>query len=135
MPFNVESRYLSLESVADASGESWILNEDVMYMWLRDPDPLGGWIVARHGMRFDLASIPACLRWLVSNDDPRIRRPAAIHDWLYFCKGKLSTGVTYTREQCDRIFYDALLEEKMGKFKAWLMWRAVRIGGKWAWDK
>lgn len=49
---------------------------------------------------------------------------AAVHDWLY------RNGL-YTREECDAI-YAELLEhvDKTSKFRASLMHRGVRLGGK-----
>ena len=48
---------------------------------------------------------------------------STVHDWLY-TKGSVS------RKEADSIFYEALRKEGVAKWRAWLMWVGVRIGGK-----
>jgi hypothetical protein len=47
---------------------------------------------------------------------------STVHDYLY-------SRATLSRKQCDDIFYDALRKEGVAKWRAWLMWAGVRIGG------
>lgn len=47
---------------------------------------------------------------------------ATVHDWLY-ATGRVS------RKQADDIFYRALLAEGVDRWRAWLFWSGVRIGG------
>lgn len=79
--------------------------------------------------RTDLASVPRLVWWLIPRDDEYARRPAVVHDFIY----THATGV-FTKAEADRIFYDALLEEGMGKPLAWLMYTAVRVGGRGNWS-
>lgn len=128
MPFNSESNRLSLISLRGSDGNTWQLAEDIIYFSPRYQAE----IIASAGMVFDLATIPAVGRWIVSNDDYRVRRPAGIHDLLCIRRGA-GFSRYYTSAEAALIFYDALLEEGMGKFKAWMMWAAVRVGGpQWA---
>jgi hypothetical protein len=122
--FNDESRNLTMTSLA--VGE-WRTGEDVVYD--------NGLIVigVPKGTLTDLASIPAAFRWLVSNDDRRIIRPAIVHDWLYMLQGKLP-AMTLSRSHVDLLFYEMLRVEGMGWWKARMMWAAVRVGGSIAWN-
>jgi hypothetical protein len=80
------------------------------------------------GALTDLGSIPRFARPVVDAQRPTTRRPSAIHDYIY-------THLThrFTKQEADRIFYEALLEEDTGKSLAWMMWQAVRVGGRGAW--
>jgi hypothetical protein len=85
-------------------------------------------IVVPTGYLSDLASVPRLARRLVDSQCPTTRRPSVVHDYLY-------TDQThrFTKREADRIFYDALLEEGTAKLLAWLLWQAVRIGGRGNW--
>ena len=48
---------------------------------------------------------------------------STIHDYLY------SEGF-YSRKDCDDIFYDALRAEGLSRWRAYLFWLGVRLGGK-----
>lgn len=74
------------------------------------------------GFETDFASVP---RWpltfaLVGSYG---HAAAVIHDFLY------STG-QFTREESDRIFHEALRSNGIARWRAWLMYYGVRIGGK-----
>ncbi|MFC3939168.1 DUF1353 domain-containing protein [Pseudomonas gingeri NCPPB 3146 = LMG 5327] len=81
------------------------------------------------GYLSDLASVPRLARWLIDREEPAARRPSVLHDRIY-------THEThrFTKAEADRIFYDALREEGMNTALAWLMWQAVRIGGRGTWS-
>ncbi len=76
---------------------------------------------AEKGFVSDFASIPALGKLLTSNDDFRIVRPSILHDKLY------SEGI-YSRIYIDKLYYDMLKCEGVSVPKAWLMYKAVRIG-------
>ncbi|MFJ2365928.1 DUF1353 domain-containing protein [Pseudomonas sp. NPDC087697] len=86
-------------------------------------------IVVPIGYLSDLASVPRLARWLIDREEPEARRPSVIHDFIY-------THLThrFTKVEADRIFYDALREEGMNTALAWLMWKAVRLGGRGTWS-
>lgn len=52
---------------------------------------------------------------------------STVHDYLYAKK-------VYSRKDCDYIFYEALRKEGVAKWRSWLMWAGVRIGGKKAYE-
>lgn len=47
---------------------------------------------------------------------------ATIHDWLYQC-------CQLPRHVADRVFYNALRSSAVARWRAWLMWGGVRLGG------
>ena len=126
MSFNKASSELNLISIR--GGESWRLGEQVIWT-----DSYGNKITVPAGFTFDLASIPWFARWFVSNDDYRVRRPAALHDYLYAWRG-CTAGRILTRYQCDKLFFNALVSEGMSIYKSFLMFLAVRVGGWYAWQ-
>jgi hypothetical protein len=102
----------------------WQLIKPLFYMSLS-----GHPVTVLAGYRTDLASVPRPVWWLVPRDDQQARRPAVMHDYIY-------TNLThrFSKAEADRMFYDALLEEGMHKPLAWLMYTAVRIGGRGNWS-
>jgi hypothetical protein len=80
--------------------------------------------------RTDLASVPGPVWRIVPRDHRQARRPAVVHDYLY-------THLTakFSKSEADRMFYQALREEGMGKALAWMMWCGVRMGGRGNWGK
>ncbi len=98
---------LNVRSVKDG----WILLEPLHW----DIDGLRFAVPA--GFKTDLASIPSCLRWIISNDNPNIRAPAVLHDYL------LALGDD--RNEADQIFYLALRECGVNSFVAFVMFLAV----------
>jgi hypothetical protein len=88
----------------------------------------GRQIVVPSRFRTDLASVPRLVWRIVPRDHAQARRPAVVHDYIY-------THLTaqFSKSAADEIFYQALLEEGMGKALAWLMWCAVRLGGRGNW--
>lgn len=85
-------------------------------------------VVVPVGYLSDLASVPRLARRVVDPQTPHARRPSVLHDYIY-------THLThrFTKVEADRIFYDALREEGMATPLAWLMWKAVRLGGRGTW--
>lgn len=49
-------------------------------------------------------------------------RAATLHDWLY-------SKAMYPRKVCDEIFYQALRADGVARWRAWLFYAGVRIGG------
>lgn len=59
-------------------------------------------------------------------------KAATIHDWLYSGYGiQREDGTVYypTRLECDQILYRALRSEGIAKWRAWIFYAGVRIGG------
>jgi hypothetical protein len=87
-------------------------------------------IVVPKGFVTDFASIPRLSQVLIPKDIGR--RAAIVHDWLYAtrgCKG------TFTRQQCDEIFLEAMQVLRVPWLVRRAMYRAVRLGGWAAWRK
>lgn len=47
---------------------------------------------------------------------------STIHDYLY-------RTATVSRKEADDVFYEALRDEGVARWRAWLMWAGVRVGG------
>jgi hypothetical protein len=47
---------------------------------------------------------------------------ATVHDWLY-------TTAQVSRKEADAVLYRALRAEGVAKWRAWLFWAGVRVGG------
>ena len=53
---------------------------------------------------------------------------STVHDWLYF-------GGQVSRKEADAVLYRALRAEGVARWRAWLMWAGVRLGGGAAYGK
>lgn len=82
-------------------------------------------ITIPRGFITDLASIPRFLWSFYSPSETVTILPAVIHDYMYSCVTE------YNRYEADNIFYYALRENGMRKFKALKYYYAVRWFG-WA---
>lgn len=119
MPFRTE---LVVKAVMGT--KQWQLVRPLMYLTANNQ-----WVTVPQCYRTDLASVPRPVWWLIPRDDECARRPSVVHDFIY-------TNATdrFTKAEADQVFYDALLEEGMPKPLAWLMYTAVRIGGRGNWS-
>ena len=92
----------------------------------------GAWYVrAMAGLITDGASIPdlPILRWVIGDaveDD--LAGPAVIHDALYQAE-------SLPRNVCDQILYDLCRQNGVGRCRAWLIYRAVRMFGGCVWAR
>lgn len=77
------------------------------------------------GFTNDLASIPAIGRPLIKKVG-RHSWAALVHDWLY----DQQIG---TRKEADKIFLDIMKKHGVSWWKRSAMYRAVRVGGWYAW--
>lgn len=89
-------------------------------------------ITVCEGFPTDLASIPRMIRLFIQVNG-RHSDAAIIHDWLYYKKGH-AVCAHFSREECDDIFYDAMIYSHVPQWKAYLMWAGVRLGGWAAWS-
>lgn len=77
----------------------------------------------------DGASIPRPLWALIGSPfTGRYRLPAVFHDAAYCCVG-------LTKEDSDRMFYEAMREAGVGLLMARLMWAAVKVFGRGPWER
>lgn len=86
-----------------------------------------GTIIVPTGFRCDAASIPR-LVWGIYPPWSKANRAAVVHDYL--CSIQVCA-----RELADAIFRDALLACGVSEARAWIMWKAVRVGGGGRWDR
>lgn len=94
---------------------------------------------------FDGVSIPRPLWSIVGTElGGRCRLAGLVHDYLYQHCGVVRVHDAFAdelrtiwlpRKRCDQIFYDHLSRAGMPRFRAWLMYQAVRnpLGGGLAW--
>lgn len=75
----------------------------------------------------DLASVPA-FAWASTYppSHPLVALAALVHDWLY-------QSHECTRSQADAVFHELLILGDCSRWRAWLMWAAVRVFGGPAW--
>jgi hypothetical protein len=77
----------------------------------------------------DGASIPRPLWALIGSPfNGRYRVPAVLHDAAYCWVG-------ITKQDADRMFYEAMREAGVGWLKAGLMWAAVKAFGQGPWER
>lgn len=89
-----------------------------------------GLITVKKGFIFDFASVPEWLGILTgfNRTGARYDRASCLHDWLYASK-------QFDRKTADTIFYEAMLSDKVAKWRAKIMYYAVRLFGGFYWDK
>ncbi len=109
-----------------------------LYMMLSDfhaVDELFGTITVQKGFRTNFASIDIFHNiWLfvfyallVEYGD----KSATVHDWLYSGYGIGDSVIYYpTRKECDQIMYRLLRAEGVARWRAWMFYIGVRVGGR-----
>jgi hypothetical protein len=116
--------------------DDWEVIQPLHYRYRHlTPVPVAGYqpcamqlIVVPAGYRTDLASVPRMARMIVNPAHPQIRRSAVVHDYIYSDLTEM-----FTRAEADSLFRASLLEDGMSSHLAWLVWMAVRWGGRGAW--
>jgi len=108
----------------DDSGRQFrVLDEFVV---LCNIDRRGVVVKVPAGFDTDLASVPRVL-WSWMPPTGRYLRAAIVHDWLY-------KTATMPRKTADRIFHALMIRFGVGPARARLMYSAVRVGGRGAWE-
>ena len=82
-------------------------------------------IIVPKGFVYDGASIPSLLTNILPRFGYKYDRASCLHDWLYAA----TNTHNYNRKMCDKIFYEAMLDDKVNKNLAKLMYYAVRVFG------
>lgn len=84
-------------------------------------DPDFGLVEVPAGFETDFASVP---RWPLTFAllGQYGHAAAVLHDWLY-------RAGTLSREDADRVFFNALRSSGIARWRSWLMFTGVRIGG------
>jgi len=88
------------------------------------------------GFITDFASVPWIFRMIIPKRG-KYGKAAVVHDYLYQYHKQVHmlSGVIYTREQADQIFYQAMIVSGTKKWKAKVMYLAVRWFGWLVWNK
>jgi hypothetical protein len=86
-----------------------------------------GTVIVPKGSTTDLASVPRVL-WSLLPPFGTYSQSAVIHDYLYHTQ-------KFDRKTCDLIFYELMIKYKTYKWKAKIMYYAVRLLGFIAWKK
>jgi hypothetical protein len=112
----LDARKLGRDASADQRG-TWKLLAPLVY----ESDRLHRMITVPGGFLTDFASVPRVpiAHLLTANCG---HEAAVIHDWLY-------TSHEVSRRDADAVFEEALLAGGEPRWRAWLMWAGVRIGG------
>lgn len=85
------------------------------------------WIKVPAGFKTDLASIPRPL-WAILPKSGKYDKAAVVHDYLYAVNG-------VTREEADQVLREAMEALGVGRVTRWLIYRAVRLGGRFPWKR
>lgn len=108
--------------VTEAGERSWTLVQDLVYEGSRDT------FTVPAGFRTDFASVPRVF-WTTFPPYGRYTKAAVLHDFLY------SHAANVTRKDADGLFRRVTLEDGTRRWRANLMYRAVRWFGKRNWKK
>lgn len=126
----------------------YVVLEDFHFEWKAESERQ--LIIVPEGFEFDLTSVPRIF-WTPTGITPdRLRWTSPlIHDFPYHYKGKLPEGSykiwdddidgwvdskrIWTRKNADRLFCRNLREDGISIFKRRMAYRAVRVGGWYAW--
>jgi hypothetical protein len=103
-------------------GLNWIVKERLVYL----VGVSKAQVVVPRGFVTDFASIPPALQSYIQQNGP-YSLPAVVHDYLYWMQG-------CTREQADRLFRLAMIENRVPRATAEQIYAAVRLGGAAAWS-
>lgn len=122
----VTDTHIHLKRVADKR-HTWILTQPHRFKFYYQGD-LRYEITVPSGFDFDFASVPLLFQGLFPKVGTKTDVAALLHDWLY------ATQI-YDRRLADRLFYYAMLNIGVPKFKAWSMYQAVRLGGGIPWNR
>jgi len=124
----IANSHLTIRPVDDDE-RRWVLVEQLEYRVPMEVIVRAGGprrIVVRAGFQTDLASIPRAF-WAILPPFGRYTAAAVLHDYLY----QAHDG---TRLHADMTFLAAMEELKVRRWKRAVMYQAVRLFGKPAWD-
>ena len=106
---------------SDDMGNVYTLREPIHYRELTVPV----------GFESDGASVPRFFwRLVFPPGDVQALRAAFLHDFIYRTHPE-----GWDRAKADDLFYEVLVADGVPKWRAWLAWSGVRLGGASAWNK
>jgi len=121
----MDSKFLNALVVEQVDDDDWRLVRPLVYY----SASLDRVIAVPDGFVTDFASVPR-LPFIYWYTGGKAEAPAVIHDWLY-----RSGTQDVTREQADAVLAEAMESQGFWKFRSWMMWAGVRLGGHWAYQK
>lgn len=132
-----ENRFSNLPITTDyIDGRKWRLNKNVAYNIAEVPGFIGAVSTVRDGFIFDWASIPRPF-WRLLPPAGDHRQPygmaALWHDWVYVHQQIDSKPCT--RKNADLLFREIMIYVGVSRFRATLMYLAVRAGGWLGWRR
>ncbi|SEO63365.1 DUF1353 domain-containing protein [Pseudomonas sp. Snoq117.2] len=105
-----------LQAELQTDRKTWRLLAPFSYL-----DPYQGLLTVPVDFETDFASVPR-LPIVFDLVGAYGHAAAVLHDFLY-------RGALLPREEADRVFFNALRSSGIARWRAWLMWGGVRIGG------
>jgi hypothetical protein len=111
--------------------KTWCLEED--YTYAGD----GFHLLVVKGFKFDLASVPRLLWWLIAPFELSISAPL-LHDFLYRYQGNPPLGgitpqKAFTRKEADRLFREIMEQERVKAWRRFFAYWGVRFFGGKVW--
>lgn len=108
--------------ISSYKDRAWIISDSGCVYWRGIP------LYLREEFITDLASVPRWVKIVIDDDEPGLRMASAFHDAAYR-KLKMFAPVRLTRRDADDMLYDIALSRGLPKWKALLVWTAVRLFG------
>lgn len=106
----------------------WVLDRPLLYQ-----SDLVGIIEVPSGFRHDSASVPRIpVAWWLAGDTAHAA--AVVHDYLYQAGGVITDAKRIDRRTADAVFLEAMRCSEVPGWRARVMWLAVRLFGRGAWD-
>ena len=116
-------------------GKSWMLQSGFSY-YVSEVAPDLIYVYVKIGFVTNFASTPRIIWWLFPPWG-KYGKAAVVHDWLY--QKQVMTVNEYefkvTRKEADEIFLEAMLVSKTKKWKAKVIYYAVRMTGWFVWNR
>lgn len=109
-------------------GNKWRMNDPLVVTWQGRSYQgiVERRIIVPAGFVHDFSSVPRLFRSLIPQMG-RQNRPSIVHDYLY--QNRIGD-----RADADLLFFDCMRAEGVGLIRAPLMYLAVRVGGRKAWE-
>ena len=121
MPRRFQSKFATLLHLRYIDGRDWQLDSKLIYH-----SAIAGRIQVPVGFITDFASVPRVFWRVLPPDD---YGPAAVvHDWAY-------RSHALTRLVADQVYREALAVLEAPRWKQWVMYWGVRVGGSWAYHR
>lgn len=102
-----------------------VLTRSLVYL-----DGSGVMYTIPEGFRCDLASVPRIFR-SVATPWHQSARAGILHDCIY--RWAIWWGVT--RSESDELYRQALVDDEVSRWRAWVQKRGVRLGGWRSWNR